>query len=462
MRKKLPRFESLLWLFVNTTLYVGLLLMYLGFFGRYYIALTRPSRTLGITIVAFLVALFLFIRIYGRYDVGRRKSKPIIHSFVFSMFFADIVTYLEHMIMRTNTGIQDFAFQHIETLVVVYVAQLILVVIYTYAGNALFFRIHPPERVCIVTNSQASLDKVASVICKFKKQYHIEKVIDYRDIDLLKKIKKMETVFFYNVPWRYREQLVEFCYRNRINIYFNPEIADVVEMSSEYYVLDDLSFLNANVKTLTMNQRIMKRLLDIGLSLAMLICSSPIWLVATIAIKAYDGGSVFFKQDRMTINGTIFQVYKFRTMKEHVENRSVSEGDSRITKPGAILRKTRMDELPQLINILKGDMTFVGPRPEMIENIEDYERELPEFRYRMKVKAGLTGYAQISGKYNTSPKDKLIMDLVYIEQFSIWKDIQLIFQTFLVLLKSDSTEAFSDKKQTPYVFEKYVEDKPLK
>lgn len=172
------------------------------------------------------------------------------------------------------------------------------------------------------------------------------------------------------------------------------------------------------------------------------IVSSPIWIMSAIAIKVYDGGSILFKQKRATINGTVFEVYKFRTMKEHVENRSVTEDDDRITPPGRILRKIRMDELPQLLNILKGDMSFVGPRPEMLENVEAYTEALPEFRYRLRVKAGLTGYAQIAGKYNTTPKDKLMMDLMYIENYSVFKDIQLLFQTAIVLLKSDSTEAF--------------------
>ena len=135
-------------------------------------------------------------------------------------------------------------------------------------------------------------------------------------------------------------------------------------------------------------------------------------------------------------------MYKFRTMKENVENRSVTKDDDRITPPGRILRKIRMDELPQLLNILKGDMSFVGPRPEMMENVTAYTEELPEFKYRLRVKAGLTGYAQIAGKYNTTPKDKLMMDLLYIEKYSIWKDIQLLFQTAIVFLKADSTEGF--------------------
>ena len=208
-----------------------------------------------------------------------------------------------------------------------------------------------------------------------------------------------------------------------------------------------------------MEQRVMKKLLRTCLlAIVLRILTSPIWIVSAIAIKAYDGGHIFFKQTYDT-ERTCFEIYKFRTMKEHVENHSVTDDDDRITKPGKILRKIRMDELPQLINILKGDMSFVGPRPEMLENVRAYEDQLPEFRYRLRVKAGLTGYAQISGKYNTSPKDKLMMDMIYIEEFSILRDIQLIFQTAIVLLKSDSTEAFRTNETRKYIFKEAQETK---
>ena len=137
-------------------------------------------------------------------------------------------------------------------------------------------------------------------------------------------------------------------------------------------------------------------------------------------------------------------------MKENVENYSSTAGDDRITKTGHILRKTRMDELPQILNILKGEMSLVGPRPEMLENVYSYTEDLPEFEYRLRVKAGLTGYAQIAGKYNTSPRDKLILDLMYIENYSIWKDVKLIFQTLIVLFKSDSTEGFGTQKEIEF------------
>ena len=204
----------------------------------------------------------------------------------------------------------------------------------------------------------------------------------------------------------------------------------------------------SEVKGLTIGQRFAKRLLDILLSFVMLIIASPFMLVCALLIKLDDGGSVFFRQKRATRDGRVFSVLKFRTMKEdNSVNRSVTTDDDRITRVGAKLRKFRLDELPQIINIFLGDMSIVGPRPEMLENVEKYTEQLPEFSYRLRVKAGLTGYAQIAGKYNTSPKDKLMMDLMYIERYSIWQDLKLIIQTITVFFKSEkSTEAFEVKK----------------
>ncbi len=186
--------------------------------------------------------------------------------------------------------------------------------------------------------------------------------------------------------------------------------------------------------------------MDIVIASVLLVITSPILLVSAVCIKKNDGGSVFFRQKRATANGRVFEIYKFRTMKENVENRSAVKDDDRITSVGRVLRKYRIDELPQLLNIVRGDMSLVGPRPEMLENVEDYEKELPEFRYRLRMKAGLTGYAQVFGKYNTSSKDKLMLDLMYIENYSLIRDIQLLFQTLMVIFKAEeSTEAFGDK-----------------
>ncbi len=460
MKRQLKKFETIMWMIIKWMLYIVLMFIFMSMMQKNNIALTRPSRTLGITYSTFVVCGLLFVSIYGKYDIGRRKSKPIIISLGLATFFTDIITYIQLMIMNTITpSIYAFELSSISNLVFAFLYQIIVIAIFVYGGNALFFLIHKPEKSCIITSSQESLDQAVRAIQKYKLQYDIAGVFDYRDKMLLRKTKDYDAVFIYDIPIQLRTELVKHCYKTRKNVYFNPEIEDIVETSSEFYILDDITMLNYNVKGLTMEQRIVKRLTDVVFSFISLIILSPILLLSALSIKIFDKGPVFFTQDRATINGKIFKVVKFRTMKVGVENRSVSEDDDRITKPGKILRKFRLDELPQLWNIFRGDMSFVGPRPEMVENVEAYTEELPEFSYRLRVKAGLTGYAQIFGKYNTSPKDKLIMDMMYIENFNIFKDIQLLFQTAIVLLKKDSTEGFHDEnKQRKYIFEEVKEE----
>ena len=452
MKKHLHKFESTLWLVIKFLLYFLLLLTFIIVHGKENIGLTRLSRTMGTTVFVFVIVGLLLLSVYGTYDVGRRKSKPIIYSLSLAVVCTDVVAYLQVMIMRANTDIHEFRLRGIELLILTMVIQIAIIIVFTYTGNALFFAIHEPEKCCVITSCQESLDVIAYAICRFRKQYKITSVVDYRCSDIEPYIEKAETVFVYDIPAERRLMIMRLCYKHKVNVYFNPYLEDIMEVNAKHYVLDDVYLFNKNNKTLTMEQRIFKRLLDIGLSLLLGILTSPLWICGEVAVKLYDGGPVFFKQKRATIHGRVFDVYKLRTMKTNVENYSAKKDDDRITKPGKILRRTRIDELPQLLNVLKGDMTFVGPRPEMLENVQSYTEELPEFRYRLRVKAGLTGYAQISGKYNTTPRDKLIMDMMYIEQFSILRDIQLILQTAVVLLKSDSTEAFGKKKKSGYVF----------
>ena len=209
-------------------------------------------------------------------------------------------------------------------------------------------------------------------------------------------------------------------------------------------ILDDLPFMEVRRDRMRVEQRIAKRLIDIGFSAIGLVVASPIMLVCAIAIKLCDGGPIFYRQDRVTGDDRVFSIFKFRTMyeKSGSDFRSAGVDDDRITPAGRVIRKTRMDELPQLINIIRGDMSIVGPRPEMVSNVTKYMAELPEFKYRTRMKAGLTGIAQIEGKYNTSPRDKLILDLMYIENFSLWLDLKLMINTLKVFFKKDSTEGF--------------------
>ncbi len=171
-------------------------------------------------------------------------------------------------------------------------------------------------------------------------------------------------------------------------------------------------------------------------------------LLAAAAIKFYDKGPILYKQTRLTKDDKEFKIYKFRSMIVNAEGDGVAklakENDDRITPVGHFIRATRIDELPQLFNILKGDMSFVGPRPERPEIANEYCKEIPEFCFRTKVKAGLTGYAQVYGKYNTTPYDKLKLDLFYISNYSLWTDIKLILMTVKIIFKKEATEGVDD------------------
>lgn len=443
MKKILKKLDKSLMAALKMILYVLLMAIFFVVMSVENKPLLIVSRTMGITLLTFTIVGMLFLRIYGGYDIGRKKSKPIIYALFLAVIFTDIITYVEVMIMNTITpDIRAFRITSLEWLLLTMVIQIVVIILFAYGGNAFYFYLHDPELCCVIASSKEGISRVVRGIHKYKKQYKIEHIVHYQKKNLKQYIDQVETVFICEVPGAEREEIINYCYENRKNIYFTPEIADVVESNAENYLLDDISVFNYNVKSLSLEQRFVKRLMDLTLAFVMAVISSPIWIISAVSIKLYDHGSILFKQKRATLNGRVFDVYKFRTMKENVENRSVTKDDDRITPPGKILRKIRMDELPQLLNIIKGDMSFVGPRPEMLENVDAYTEELPEFKYRLRVKAGLTGYAQIAGKYNTSPKDKLMMDLLYIEKYSVWKDIQLLFQTAIVFLKADSTEAF--------------------
>ncbi|MEY8574595.1 exopolysaccharide biosynthesis polyprenyl glycosylphosphotransferase [Oscillospiraceae bacterium 21-37] len=430
---------------LKLALFAALFGIFFGIFGIHNPWLWNLSRTTGVTMVTFIVLGIALMSVYGGYAVGAQKSKPIVHSMALATIITDLVTHLQLSIMNTSQFNNDhFVYETPHLLLLVMVLQVIVIVFFSYFGNFIYFSLEPPERCCVISSSRESLGSIIPKIKRFKKQYNITETVRYDSPKVLDVIARNDTVFLYDVPTRERTSLIDFCYQTQKNIYYNFEMIDVVSQGAKYVTLDDKSLVMHMAKDLTMEQRIIKRLMDISISLFALVLTSPIMLVCAIAIKAEDGGKVFYKQKRLTKYGRVFQVYKFRTMKEENSiHKSVTENDDRITKVGNILRKFRIDELPQMLNILKGDMTVVGPRPEMLENVEKYTSDLPEFSYRLRMKAGLTGLAQISGKYNTSPKDKLVMDLMYIENYSIWQDLKLIFQTITVFLKaSESTEAF--------------------
>lgn len=446
------KFESTILFIMKLLLFCACAGVFFLIFGSKFYFMLIPTRTSFITLGVFTLVYMMMSIIYGGFDIGKRKSKPIIYSFVLSVFFTDIAAHFFMCIMNI-TVVHDgkFVYDYPLLLLLTYIIQIFIIVVFTYGGNYLYFSANKPHDSIIITRKGEQTDSIISKIGRYKKQYNITETVFINDPDILKKIDKADSIFFYNLSVPERNAFVEYCYHCKKDIYYSVELSDIVSLGSHRVYFDDKSMVYAPVKGLTFEQRVIKRIMDLVIAGFGLIITSPIFLITALCIKLEDGGPVFYKQERATYAGKIFNVIKFRSMKveDGSIHKSVTKNDDRITRTGRIIRKFRIDELPQLINVIKSDMSIVGPRPEMVENVEKYTKELPEFAYRQRAKAGLTGMAQIYGKYNTSPKDKLIFDLTYINEYSVWLDIKLIFRTLLVLLTPDkSTEAFEDNKKT--------------
>ena len=446
------KFESTILFIMKLLLFCACAGVFFLIFGSKFYFMLIPTRTSFITLGVFTLVYMMMNIIYGGFDIGKRKSKPIIYSFVLSVFFTDIAAHFFMCIMNiTVVHNGKFVYDYPLLLLLTYIIQIFIIVVFTYGGNYIYFSANKPHDSIIITRKGEQTDSIISKIGRYKKQYNITGTVFIDDPDILKKIDKADSIFFYNLSVLERNAFVEYCYHCKKDIYYSVELSDIVSLGSHRVYFDDKSMVYAPVKGLTFEQRVIKRIMDLVIAGLGLIITSPIFLITALCIKLEDGGPVFYKQERATYAGKVFNVIKFRSMKveDGSIHKSVTKNDDRITRTGRIIRKFRIDELPQLINVIKSDMSIVGPRPEMVENVEKYTKELPEFAYRQRAKAGLTGMAQIYGKYNTSPKDKLIFDLTYINEYSVWLDIKLIFRTLLVLLTPDkSTEAFEDNKKT--------------
>ena len=283
-----------------------------------------------------------------------------------------------------------------------------------------------------------------------KHKYHVREHVRYDSENLRDRIAEYDAVLINDIPDEKRNKILKYCFNHNKRVYFIPKISDIlVKQSERLNLIDTPMCLNRN-NGISRVERFFKRVFDIVSSAMLLIIASPIFAVTAIAIKLNDGGPVFFRQERCTINCKKFMILKFRSMIVDAEKDGKShpagEYDDRITKVGRVIRATRIDELPQLINILKGDMSVVGPRPERVEHVEHYTEMIPEFSLRSKVKGGLTGYAQVFGKYNTTALDKLKMDLIYVTNFSLLLDLQIIIETLKILFRKESTEGFSEER----------------
>ena len=441
------KFESTILFIMKLLLFCACAGVFFLIFGSKFYFMLIPTRTSFITLGVFTLVYMMMNIIYGGFDIGKRKSKPIIYSFVLSVFFTDIAAHFFMCIMNiTVVHNGKFVYDYPLLLLLTYIIQIFIIVVFTYGGNYIYFSANKPHDSIIITRKGEQTDSIISKIGRYKKQYNITETVFINDPDILKKIDKADSIFFYNLSVPERNAFVEYCYHCKKDIYYSVELSDIVSLGSHRVYFDDKSMVYAPVKGLTFEQRVIKRIMDLVIAGFGLIITSPIFLITALCIKLEDGGPVFYKQERATYAGKIFNVIKFRSMKveDGSIHKSVTKNDDRITRTGRIIRKFRIDELPQLINVIKSDMSIVGPRPEMVENVEKYTKELPEFAYRQRAKAGLTGMAQIYGKYNTTAYDKLKLDMMYIESYSVLLDIRLIFLTLKIMFTKESTEGVEE------------------
>ena len=243
---------------------------------------------------------------------------------------------------------------------------------------------------------------------------------------------------------RAKEEIICYGRSAKKQMFIVPTMYEIACKNTSLIIADDIPMQRITRLLLTAEQKILKRMLDIAVSIPAIIILLPLMALTAIVIKADSKGPIIYSQERVGQYGKTFKVYKFRSMRQDAEAKSgpvlAKEGDSRITKVGRFIRATRIDELPQLFNVLKGEMSIVGPRPERPFFVGQFIKEKPEYAYRHNVKPGITGLAQIAGKYNTTAYDKLIYDLIYIQEVSIKTDLIIMLQTLKVLITKESTE----------------------
>ena len=416
---------------------------YLYYAGR----IASPYYIKGnLLVIALFFVLYIVIgRVYDVFWISTQRISEILYSQTIAAAVCDALLYFVIWLLSKHLP-------NVVPLLAVLAAQIFLAAVWAYCANHWYFRTFPPQPTAIVYGGQG----LSKLIREYglEKKYDVQLVLSIRecieDIEVLAAIK---TVFLSDIPSHDRNIILKYCIANSINVFVIPRIGDVIMSGARPRHMFHLPFLQVGRYMAQPEYLFMKRAMDIVLSLLALVVSSPFMLVTAIAIKLTDGGPILYKQVRLGKDGKLFEILKFRSMrvdaeKDGVARLSTGDKDDRVTSIGRIIRKYRVDELPQLFNILMGTLSICGPRPERPAIHMQYCEEMPEFALRLQAKAGLTGYAQVYGKYNTTPYDKLQMDLMYIAHPSIIEDLKIILATIKILFMPESTEGIAEGATT--------------
>lgn len=400
------------------------------------------EQTMLVSVLLYLVLYAAFGKLYNAFKIGTYKISELAFSQLLAFGIADLCLYLVCCLL--HHGMADIL-PGIAAAGVQLAGSVALIVIAKYY----FAKYIPPQDTILIYGREAS--GASQFQQKFQQKLpHMFAIRETCPDDLgIEEIKKRMdaygTVLLYQASERVRVALLAQCVLQGKTVYATPRIEDILLTNFENRHIIDTPLLKAKADC---SEYAGKRMFDIVFSICMLLLFLPFMLVIAACIKLEGAGPVFFRQKRVTKGGKVFEILKFRSMVADAEKdgaKPCTEHDRRVTRIGRVIRAMRLDETPQLLNILKGDMSLVGPRPERVEYMEKYTAALPEFAYRLRVRGGLTGYAQIYGKYNTSAEDKLKMDLMYIERQSLLLDLQLIFLTVKIMFLPESTEGFAER-----------------
>lgn len=395
----------------------------------------------------YLFFFLLFMSIFGGFKLGIYTKTNIIISQTIALFCASFMQILFVIMLVGKVG-------HIPAILLsfteMYIVQVIFVFFFTIVVMNIYHKLFNPYELLHIYADEN--DNISKRFLNQHLNYVIKDKVSCFDTmeNIISHIDNFDLVMIDDIPVDKREIIQNICYSKEKKVYFVPSIIDIINKNSKYSHLLDTPLYFSKNNVMPVLEKIVKRSGDIFISAVGIIITSPIMIAVAAAIFFYDKGPVFYKQARYTQDGKIFKIIKFRSMIQNAESdgkaRLASENDDRITPVGHFIRACRIDELPQFFNILKGDMSIVGPRPERPEIADEYCKQLPEFRYRLYVKAGLTGYAQVYGKYNTTFVDKLKLDMIYVGNASILLDIQLILLTLKVIFQKESTEGLEEGK----------------
>jgi len=442
--KTFIKFRKSVMLLIKVLLVSAVTLCFIETWSNNYIDTLFSKNGNYVVIFSYVLIFSVFSTLYGAFNIGIYRIHEIIYSFSLATVFTNFMMYLELSLIARKLV-------EIKPLILGVIFQIMIIAVISTCANIIYFKLYAARKIIAVYGNREKANALIKKMSKIKERFSIEKKIDANKVsfeEILKIIEDYEAVVICDLDKNLQKKLVSHCYSNEKRTYLLPDITDIIISSSYEIQISDTPVLMSRNRGLTIEQELLKRIMDIIISAIGIIVSGPFMLICAIAIKLDDGGPIFFRQNRVTKGGKIFNILKFRSMIVDADKDGAKKAvndDDRITRVGKIIRACRMDELPQLFNILLGDMSVVGPRPERIENVYEYSSKFPEFELRHRVKAGLTGFAQLYGKYNTSPEDKLNMDLFYIETYSILQDIKLLILTVKVLFMKESTEGFSEE-----------------